>query len=335
MARYFYIDEFYADARGSEQEFPQYCLIEPDFMGYEQNDAHPPHDIMRAEKLIADVYNTIRANDALWHSTLLVVMFDEHGGFYDHVRPPKAVPPDNAQPSEYTFDQLGIRVPAILVSPWVEPRVEHTQFDHTSVLKYLTIKWNLGPLGRRTESANSIGVALASVQQQNALTRIALSHDQLNPPDPLAEEEAFGSVSSHQQALSQLAAWLEMEAVEGAPKIASWTARIAITAKVMVERLLAWSLDEPKGFSVSTAKPDKISLPTEAAASNRVVSFLMRQKRYAAVGIQTRLADETLPKEQQQHSLQTLVLLSGCSFHRENDAKRLDNARTWLTKHRS
>src|SRR5579862_4507594 len=54
----------------------------------------------------------------LWNSTLLIVAFDEHGGFYDHVPPPPAEPPD-AHQEEYTFDQLGVRVPALLISPWV------------------------------------------------------------------------------------------------------------------------------------------------------------------------------------------------------------------------
>jgi phospholipase C len=94
VARYFYIDEFLADANGHEANFPQFCFIEPDFMGITGNDDHPPHDIMKAQKLIADVYNALRANPELWRSTLLIVVYDEHGGFYDHVVPPKAVPPD-------------------------------------------------------------------------------------------------------------------------------------------------------------------------------------------------------------------------------------------------
>ena len=77
-ARYFYIDEFYADARGPAEEFPQFALIEPDYMSFGENDDHPPHDVMRAEKLIADVYNSLRENETLWKSTLLVVVFDEH-----------------------------------------------------------------------------------------------------------------------------------------------------------------------------------------------------------------------------------------------------------------
>src|SRR5258708_940292 len=227
VARYFYIDQFYEDVRGLESNFPAYCLIEPDFMGYGQNDDHPPHDVMRAEKLIADIFNAIRANEALWGSTLLVVMFDEHGGFYDHVVPPAAAPPDDAQPSEYTFDQLGVRVPAILVSPWVQPGVVRTQFDHTSLLKYLIEKWDLGDLGRRTAAANSIRGVISQAARECELRRIELTPDQLVPPDPKAEEEAFGSSSSHQAARAKLGQWLKLEADEKLPPIATGLARSA------------------------------------------------------------------------------------------------------------
>ena len=92
-----------------------------------------------------------------------MIVYDEHGGFYDHVSPPGAIRPDDNQ-QEYTFDRLGVRVPAMLISPWVKAAVEHTQFDHTSVLKYLIEKWNLGPLGERTARANSIGIAIQKEQ---------------------------------------------------------------------------------------------------------------------------------------------------------------------------
>src|SRR4029077_9467114 len=114
------------------------------------------------------------------------------------------------------FNQYGVRVPAILISPWVEPGVEHTLFDHTSVLKYLTEKWSLGPLGKRTAQASSIGMALSAKCHKNDLARLALSIDQLNPPDPKAEEIAFGTLSQHQAALSKLTEWLEMETFETA-----------------------------------------------------------------------------------------------------------------------
>lgn len=159
LAHYYTIDNFFKDARGLEKNFPEFTFIEPQYLGVGQNDDHPPHNIMKAEKLIADVYNAIRSNKSLWESTLLVIFYDEHGGFYDHVVPPKSISPDDHK-EEYTFDQLGVRVPALLISPWVDNRVEKTVFDHTSLLKYLIDKWQLNSLGNRAASANSIATAL-------------------------------------------------------------------------------------------------------------------------------------------------------------------------------
>lgn len=142
--------DFYTDAAGDADSFPEYSFIEPQYFGKNENDQHPPSDVMRGEKLIADVYNAIRANEALWKSTLLIVTYDEHGGFYDHVYPPATVAPDSYT-SEWSFDQLGVRVPAILVSPWVQAGVVKTTLEHTSILRYVCEKWSLPPLGRRMQ----------------------------------------------------------------------------------------------------------------------------------------------------------------------------------------
>ena len=80
-----FVDQFVQDAAGSEAAFPAFCFIEPNYNGADENDDHPPHDVMKAQKFLAEVYNAIRANADLWNSTLLVVLYDEHGGFYDHV----------------------------------------------------------------------------------------------------------------------------------------------------------------------------------------------------------------------------------------------------------
>lgn len=327
VARYFYIDQFYQDARGLESDFPAYCLIEPDFMGYGQNDGHPPHDIMRSEKLIADVYNAIRANEELWKSTLLVVVFDEHGGFYDHVVPPAAIPPDDALPSEYEFNQLGVRVPAILVSPWVQPGVVKTNFDHTSLLKYLIDKWSLGALGNRTATASSLGDVITKTCRDSELRRIELTSDQLLPPDPQAEGEAFGTSSSHQSALAKLSRWLIIESDERAPRLAAWLARLAERIRKMADKLF-----DAGAFSVSIAQPDKLSLPMQAVATDNVANFMMRMKRYAAVGIHNRLQDESLPDQQKVHSLQTLATITGRHFNKEDQTTRVASARAWLAR---
>ncbi|MBS0150269.1 MAG: hypothetical protein JSR31_04965 [Nitrospira sp.] len=145
------MDSFFDAAAGDAAEFPQYAFIEPHYFGSTENDQHPPADVRQGEKLIADVYNAIRQNKALWESTLLVVTYDEHGGFYDHVPPPKTVAPDD-HTANWTFDRLGVRVPTILVTPWIKKGVIKTVFDHTSLLRYLCDKWDLEPLGQRMQA---------------------------------------------------------------------------------------------------------------------------------------------------------------------------------------
>jgi phospholipase C len=180
------VDDFFEDASGAASRFPAYSFVEPQhepaYLPHDMGDgvvldpsrpANNDHsrvsDIMDGERFIASVYNAIRNNEALWHSTLLVVLFDEHGGFHDHVPPPAdAVPPDPAAPPittdyphglpgkfQFRFERLGVRVPALLVSPWVARTVDHTRYDHASVLKYLTEKWGLGDLGPRVAAAQS------------------------------------------------------------------------------------------------------------------------------------------------------------------------------------
>ena len=91
------------------------------------SDQHPDHDVQQGEVFIATVYNAIRQNPDLWQSTALLIVYDEHGGTYDHVPPPACTPDGfSATPDQtgvpgltFLFDRLGVRVPAILISPWV------------------------------------------------------------------------------------------------------------------------------------------------------------------------------------------------------------------------
>jgi phospholipase C len=323
-ARYFYMDEFFDDARGREDDFPQFCFIEPDFMGIVGNDDHPPHDVMKAEKLIADVYNAIRANEQLWGSTLLVVMYDEHGGFYDHVVPPLAVPPDDHN-EEYAFNQLGARVPALLVSPWVECRIEKTQFDHTSFLKYLTDKWQLKPLpSRRLTQATSIAVALRAQRRDNLLPRIELTADQLTPPSLDLEEAAIDDNSTHDQALTKLRDYIGMELDEEAPRIYTGLVRWFENVK---SRLCSPRPPRSGGqaFNVSIAEPDKLGT-ADVSVKDDIACGLMRKKKQAVAILAQHIRDQTLSEERRRHAAQTLELISGRRFHGEqklNEARRL------------
>ncbi len=213
LAHYSAIGEFFTDAAGEESNFPAFTFIEPQYFGAGQNDDHPPHNVMKAEKLIADVYNAIRSSNDLWASTLLVVVYDEHGGFYDHVDPPSTIAPDG-QTATWSFNQLGVRVPALLISPRCKQRVEHTQFDHTSVLRYLQEKWDLGSLGQRASQANSIGCAVSANEplRQDTIPFIRVSNADLISGDVEVEKNA---TNANQKALHNFAEYLYQEADVG------------------------------------------------------------------------------------------------------------------------
>ena len=198
LARYETVDNFYTDAAGPPADFPAFTFIEPRYFGAGQNDDHPPHNTMKAQKLIADTYNALRSNPDLWETTLLVIAYDEHGGFYDHVTPPAAVAPDD-HTQAYAFTQLGVRVPALLVSPWCDATVHHTRFDHTSLLKYLCDKWDMPPLGERTRNANSIAPAIRTTGEpriNDTPAFIRIPNQDLIPENAQAERDATNANST-------------------------------------------------------------------------------------------------------------------------------------------
>ena len=132
---------FVSDIAGDK--LATYSFITPAFLGSPQhptNSMHAPADVRPAEKLVADVYGALRAQPDVWKKTLLIIVFDEHGGYYDHVAPPATVSPDGIpgrtdQPYLVPFDfkRLGLRVPAILVSPWFKPEVDSTVYSHSTI----------------------------------------------------------------------------------------------------------------------------------------------------------------------------------------------------------
>jgi phospholipase C len=209
LGHYHPMDDFWAAASGPEAAFPQYAFIEPAYFGAGQNDQHPPADIFAGEALIANVYNALWRNAPLWQKTLLVILYDEHGGFYDHVAPPPAVPPDtNTQ--EFAFNEYGPRVPALLISPWLDHQVVSDVFDHTSLLKYVTDKWSLGPLGGRVAAAASFGRYLT--QRSSA---------RLDTPEPLAAPQFTPAaqapeMNANQNALVAFSRFLETKIADAA-----------------------------------------------------------------------------------------------------------------------
>jgi phospholipase C len=132
------------------------------------NSQHAPEDVRFGDLLIADVYDYLAANPTIFNQTVLVITYDEHGGFFDHVIPGPAPSPDgidspnpddqaNFLVPSFSFDRIGVRVPTIIVSPWIgKGIVEHRTLQHTSVIKTVTEIFGLeGPLNERDKSANS------------------------------------------------------------------------------------------------------------------------------------------------------------------------------------
>jgi phospholipase C len=148
-------DDFAKDVRQTApDDFPELVWIEPRYFNFpfggRPNDQHPPHDIGLGDQLIADVYQALTSNPELWKSTLFVVTYDEHGGFFDHVEPDATVAPDEfVQDFGFDFKRLGVRVPTVLASPYLKPGVSHDLCDHSSLLAYLCNKWALPALGKR------------------------------------------------------------------------------------------------------------------------------------------------------------------------------------------
>jgi phospholipase C len=176
-------------------QLPQYSFIEPNYKDHLDNngqqlfatDQHPDNDVRAGEDFIADVYNRIRNNPNLWPNTAMLLVYDEHGGIYDHIPPPPLDPanptnpahPDgfHAQPSAtgtpdvFFFDRLGVRVPAILISPWAPAdEVINDTFEHASIPATLT-EWlipDFAPAGRtaREAAANTFlnGLSLTTMR---------------------------------------------------------------------------------------------------------------------------------------------------------------------------
>lgn len=144
-----------------------YTFIEPSY-GHLWSDfkcgtsQHPLDDVTRGESLIKATYEAVR-NSPLWNNSLIIITWDEHGGFYDHVAPPAAAAPGDTAPGAqynqygFTFEQYGPRVPAVVISPLI-PRnlVDHRLYDHASIPATLEACFGLNPLTERDTTANNL-----------------------------------------------------------------------------------------------------------------------------------------------------------------------------------
>jgi phospholipase C len=140
-------------------DLPRVSWIDPNFVDLSildpnSNDDHPPSDVRSGQELVMLVYRAL-AESPCWKDSLLLITYDEHGGFYDHEPPPR--PPEDDPP----FETYGVRVPALVVSPLVEPgTVSHTVFDHSSIIRTVLERFGVeGAVERMAETAPRVAKA--------------------------------------------------------------------------------------------------------------------------------------------------------------------------------
>jgi phospholipase C len=150
--------QFFTDAKAGT--LPQFALLDPDYGTQSQEN---PQNITVGEGFLGQVIDALRHSPS-WRKTLFILVYDEHGGYYDHVPPPVALAPDSigpqVQPGESTYDgfaRYGFRVPSVIVSPYAKrDYVSHVVYDHTSILAFLERKWNLQAMTHRDANANDL-----------------------------------------------------------------------------------------------------------------------------------------------------------------------------------
>ena len=204
-------DRFLADCQSGT--LPDYSFVEPNYNDHDgdseaeaASDQHPDHNVQHGEIFINKVYNAIFSNEDLWTSTALLVVYDEHGGIYDHVVPPGCTPDDDAFTASadqtetgapFKFDRLGVRVPAVLVSPWVPKNVVipgpnqpgGRTFDHASI-PATVMKFILKDFDPNTLSPGDKQKFLGqSKREQAADTFLDLLSDNKQPDDDIPSFE--------------------------------------------------------------------------------------------------------------------------------------------------
>lgn len=199
------ISEFFDDAAAGA--LPAVSFVDPRFLGETQGisgDDHPHGDIREGEAFLNSVYQAVTSSPN-WPNTLLVINFDEWGGFFDHV-PPTLAPIPPADAALGSDGRRGFRVPALLISPW-SPRgkVAHGLYDHTSVLKMIEWRWNLRPLTVRDANANNLAETLDFAHPNPSAPQFAVPPGPFGLPCLLDPAEIAAEIAAEQALLQAIA----------------------------------------------------------------------------------------------------------------------------------
>jgi phospholipase C len=194
------VDRFFADAAAGQ--LAPYSYLDPFFLGEGQggsNDDHPHADIHRGQAFLSQVAKVLTSSPQ-WAKTALVITYDEWGGFFDHVAPPRL--PDDHDTGPHGKDdhaQAGFRVPTMVLSPFARRgHVGHAAYDHTSILKMVEWRFGLKPLTKRDAAARNLAESFDFARPQLAVPDLPLVVDPgphvCQPPvgsNPMGQEDPF------------------------------------------------------------------------------------------------------------------------------------------------
>ncbi len=181
------ISEFFR--RCGAGQLPQLSFVDPRLNSFGEatgtsNDDHTYGDVRTAEAFISDVVHAF-VSSPHWKRGVLFLVFDEWGGFFDHVRPPSVPDARQSRNLEDDFGQMGFRVPGIVISPYARRgAVVHTRFGHESILKLVEYRYGLRPLTRRDAKANNAGLALDFRQKPRKPPSLPTPPHRISQPCP-------------------------------------------------------------------------------------------------------------------------------------------------------
>lgn len=270
LQRFKPIEKLYRAIR--DDRLPHYAFIEPDMLGKTSDSQHPgmggENDFRAGERLIWQIYQALYENPTVFNKTLLLITYDEHGGFFDHVPPPQGpeysvYPHFKDKDYEFTFDLLGARVPAVLVSPWIAPgTVDHTVYDHASVPATLRKMFQVAapPLSNRDAKANTFERILSLENPRDNLPRLG---------EPFVDQKARSLAQGLE--LRESLAWILRDLV--------WTQLKKQPGKLLAPKQ---SQDDPLSFSI----PSDTNLPAEVnqEIQNEILPQLSPEAQQALAG---------------------------------------------------
>lgn len=197
------IEKFFDDAAAGS--LPQFSIIDPAFFGSGANDDHPDHDIQMGQALIASVYAAL-AQSPQWNKCLLVITYDEHGGFFDHVPPPETIDYDDE------FTQMGFRVPTIVAGPFVKRGcVVSTTFEHVSIMKTLVTRFGIELINARVGAAKDLSSCIQAAYLDDPQPPVTLPQLTISMSKVLSRPAPTSHVEMH-EAMKHVPAHLDRRA---------------------------------------------------------------------------------------------------------------------------